>query len=117
MNFRLQPLGEARIFSCNFAKYHPINLVEGKCNAMIRDAWTATVTTRPGEEVIVIKVAKGSARNRGLAQRVINALRAKISLEELNLEVVVLDGEPNEQPSVFGSAVDAEEIVRSIVPD
>jgi hypothetical protein len=84
--------------------------------AMIRDAWTTTITMHNGEDVIVIKVAKGSARHSGLAQRAINALRARVSVEKLALEVVVMDGEPTEQPLLFGSAAEAEEFVRAMMP-
>jgi hypothetical protein len=88
----------------------------GGALAMIRDAWTITIGKSPGQEIIVVKVPKGSARNRGIAQRVINALRAKISIEKLTLEVVVMDGEPMEQPALFGRTSEAEEFVRSMMP-
>jgi hypothetical protein len=83
---------------------------------MIQDAWTTTIFGRTSEEFIVVKVAKGTARNRALAQRVINALRARIPVEKLKLDVVVIDGESTERPAVIGTAAGAEQAVRDKLP-
>jgi hypothetical protein len=82
---------------------------------MIRDAWTTTIALRPGEEVIVVKVKKNSASNRGLGQRVVNALRRKIPVDKLALDVVVMDGEPIEQPLLTGTNPEAEQFVRNLI--
>ena len=82
---------------------------------MIRDVWTTTVPRLVGEEIIVAKVAKGTAPNKWFAQRVINAVRAKVPLDQIALEVVVMDGEPQEGPTVIGSSPDAGNFIRSIV--
>jgi hypothetical protein len=84
---------------------------------MVRDTWTTIVPRRVGEEIFVAKVPKGTAPTKWYAQRVINAVRAKLPLEKIASEVVVLDGEPHEQPTVIGSARDAENYVRSLVPE
>jgi hypothetical protein len=83
---------------------------------MMRDVWTTVMPRALGEEIIVAKVAKGTAPNRWLAQRVIDAVRTKVPLDQIALEVVVMDGEPDEQPIVIGSSPDAENFVRSVVP-
>jgi hypothetical protein len=83
---------------------------------MIRDAWTTLVPRPSGEKIFVVKVTKGTAPNRWFAQRVINAVRAKVPLEQIALDVVVMDGEPHEGPTVIGSPPDAENFVRSVVP-
>lgn len=84
---------------------------------MIRDVWMTIVPRRVGEEVYVAKVAKGTAATRWRAQRVINALRAKVPLEMIAMDVVVIDGEPNEQPTMIGSSAAAETYVQSIASD
>jgi hypothetical protein len=43
-------------------------------------------------------------------------VRTTVPLEQLTLEVVVMDGEPHEQPTVPGSSPAAETFVRSIAP-
>jgi hypothetical protein len=83
---------------------------------MVREVWTTIVPKPLGEEVYIAKVAKGTAPNRWFAQRVINAVRAGLPVERLALEVVVLDGEPEENPTVIGSSTDAGNFVQSIVP-
>jgi hypothetical protein len=83
---------------------------------MIHDVWTTIVPKQVGEEIIVAKVRQGTASNRWQAQRVINAVRAMVPLERLTLEVVVMDGEPHEQPTVIGSSPAAETFIRSITP-
>jgi hypothetical protein len=83
---------------------------------MIRDVWTTIVPRPLGEEIFVAKVTKGTAPNKWFAQRVINAVRAKVPLDQIALEVVVMDGEPDEEPTVIGSTPDAGNFVRSVVP-
>lgn len=83
---------------------------------MIRDTWTTTAAKPTGEEIIVVKVASGNARNRWLAQGVINALRTVVPLERIALDVVVLDGEPTAEPVLYGSSAEAEQLVRGLLP-
>jgi hypothetical protein len=64
----------------------------------------------------VVKVTKGTATSRWQAQRVINAVRAKVPVEQIALEVVVIDGEPHQQPIVIGSAPHAETFVSNMMP-
>ena len=83
---------------------------------MMRDVWTTIVPRPSGKEIFVAKVTRGTAPNSWFAQRVINAVRAKVPLDQIALEVVVMDGEPNEEPTVIGSSPDAGNFVRSVVP-
>jgi hypothetical protein len=84
---------------------------------MIREVLTTIVPKRVGEEILVAKVHKGTAPNRWLAQRVINAVRAKVPLEQIACDVVVMDGEMNEQQTIIGTSPDAEIFVRRISPE
>jgi hypothetical protein len=83
---------------------------------MIRSVSMTTVRNSVAEEIFVLKVSKGIIPNGSHAQRLINALRAKVPIEKLVLEIVVLDGEPHQQPGVFGSSPEAAAFVRSIMP-
>src|SRR5262249_26667517 len=82
---------------------------------MIREAWTVRISAPRGENIIVVKVPKGSAGNRGRAQRVIIALQNKIPVEQLSHQVVVIDGEPIGQPLVIGTSDAAEQYVTGIL--
>lgn len=84
---------------------------------MIRSIWTTIVPKRVGEEIIVAKVSQGSALNRWQAQRIINAIRANISLERIAADIVVMDGDPDQHTRVIGSSPDAEAFVRSIASE
>ena len=83
---------------------------------MLHDVWTTTVPTPTGEEIIVVKVHKGAVANRWNAKRVTNAVRTNVPLEKITLEVVVMDGEPTEQPTVIGSSPTAESFIQRITP-
>jgi hypothetical protein len=83
---------------------------------MLRDAWSITVPTNTGGEIIVVKLHKGTVAGRWNAQRVINAVRKKLPLEKIALDVVVIDGDPIEQPNVIGSSPDAETFIRRMTP-
>jgi hypothetical protein len=83
---------------------------------MNRDALTTTVPRPGGSEIIVVKLPQGGAPSRWLAQRIISVVRSKVSLARMELDVVVLDGEPENQPAMFGSSSAAENFVRGIAP-
>jgi hypothetical protein len=68
-----------------------------------------------GEEVMVVDASDGSIQNRWHAQRVINALRAKLPLEQITHEVVVLADGPRGDLA-FGSSPNAETFVRRMMP-
>jgi hypothetical protein len=81
---------------------------------MVRDVWTTILPRLGNEEIYVAKVPKGTALNGWLARKVMNAMWAKIPLEKIGIDVVVIDGEPHEQPTVIGSSPDAGNFVRSM---
>ena len=83
---------------------------------MVRDVWTTIVARQGDQTIYVAKVPKGTARNMWLAQRVMNAMWAKVPLENIGMAIVVIDGEPHEQPTVMGSSPDAGNFVRSMIP-
>lgn len=75
--------------------------------------WTTLVTVRPGEEIIVAKLPKGSLTGRWHARKIINAVRATGPLHQIASEVVVMDGEPNSDTLLIGSTPEAEAFARS----
>ena len=82
---------------------------------MIRTVWICIVPRTAGEEVIVVDASGGGIQGRWHAQRVINALRAILPLEQITREVVVLtDGPRGDQ--AFGSSPDAEAFGRRMMP-
>jgi hypothetical protein len=84
---------------------------------MIRDTWTAHVPWPQGKSVFIVKVTKGTILDPWQVRRVINALRRKLPSEQIGTEVVVMDGEPLEQPNFMnGTSPEAEAYVRSILP-
>ena len=82
---------------------------------MVRSVWICVVPRPAGEEVIVVDVSDDSIQNRWHAQRVINALRAKLPLEQIAREIVVLTNEPRGHLA-FGSSPDAEDFIRRLMP-
>ena len=82
---------------------------------MARTVWICVVPRPAREEIFVVDVSDDSIQSRCHAQRVINALRAKLPLEQISREVVVLSDEPRGHLA-FGSSPDAEAFVRSLMP-
>lgn len=82
---------------------------------MIRDTWIIYVPVPQDDLIIVVKVRKGTVRGNWDAQRVINALRKSLPIEKIGVEVVVMDGEPIEEPGLFGTSPHSEAHVRSIL--
>ena len=83
---------------------------------MIRNAWTNTVIGQDNRALIILKVTKGMIRNRSTAHRAVNALRKKLPIERIGLDVVVMDGEPTETPALFGTSSEAEAYVQRTMP-
>ena len=81
---------------------------------MVRAAWSTIVRSPAGEEITVVKLSRGIVANRWNAQRVINAVRASGPLSRMALDVVVMDGEPADEPRVMGSCAGAEDFVRRV---
>ena len=82
---------------------------------MVRTVWICLVPRTAGEEVIVIDACNGGIQSRWHAQRAINALRAKLPLDQITREVIVLTDGPRGDLT-FGSSPKAEEFVRSLMP-
>jgi hypothetical protein len=84
---------------------------------MIRDVWTARVSWLQGKGVFNVKVTKSTVLDPWQVQDVINAFRRKLPREEIGLEIVVMDGEPLEQPNFMnGTSPEVEAYVRSMLP-
>lgn len=84
---------------------------------MMQEAWTTIVPRPPNAEIIVVKLPLGGASSRWLAERVINSVRSKVSLERMAWDVVVVNGEPENQPAVIGSSTDSEGFIRALLPE
>ena len=82
---------------------------------MIRTVRICIVPRAAGEEIIVVDASDDGIQSRWHAQRVINALRTKLPLEQITREVVVLtDG--SRGTLAFGSSPDAEAFVGRMTP-
>jgi hypothetical protein len=68
------------------------------------------------QEIHVVALPEGGAASRWHAQRVINALRARLPLQQMAADIVVLTGKQAE-PSTFGSSPEAEAFVRRLIPE
>lgn len=84
---------------------------------MKHEAWTTIVPRPTGREIIVVKLPKGGASSRWLAGQVINTIRSRVPLERLAWDVVIVNGEPKNQPMVIGSSAEAESFVRAMLPE
>lgn len=84
---------------------------------MTLEAWTTIVPRPTGTEIIVVKLPNGGASSRWIGRQVINAVRSRVPLERLAWDVVVVNGEPQKQPTVIGSSAEAEAFVRAMLPE
>jgi len=83
---------------------------------MALDATHATIKSHGKPDTVLVKIPKGLVRNAAQAQRFANAARAKLPIEKIDAEIVVMCGEPADAPAFYGSTADAEALVRSIGP-
>lgn len=83
---------------------------------MIHRVSVCVIARSPEEEIYVVALPQGSDASRWQAQRVINALRAKLPLRRMAADIVVLTGKPGEL-SCFGSSPDMEAFVRRLIPE
>ena len=58
---------------------------------MMRQVLVTDIPRPSGSDIVVVKLPAGCACSRWLAQRVANAIRARISLAEIDRDVVVLN--------------------------
>jgi hypothetical protein len=89
--------------------------VDAGKSIMVRTVWICVVPRAAGEEVIVVDVSDDSVPGRWHAQRVMNALRATLPLEQIAREIVVLSN-GSRGDRAFGSSPNAEAFVRSLIP-
>ena len=68
-----------------------------------------------GSDIIVVKLPDGGASSRWLAQRVVNAVRSKIALSEIDRDVVVLNGGAGDPPLVIGTSAAAEQYLSALL--
>lgn len=84
---------------------------------MFRDTWTVHVPRPKGRSIIIVKVTTRSVLEPWQVQQVIGAFRRTLPREKIGLDIVVMDGEPFEQPNFMnGTSPEAEGYVRSLLP-
>jgi hypothetical protein len=82
---------------------------------MVRTVWICVVPRPAHEAIFVVDVSDDSVQSRWHAQRVMNALRTTLPLEQIPREIVVLSDGPRGD-FAFGSSPNAEDFVRSLIP-
>lgn len=85
-------------------------------SAVLQEIWVQSVAGPRGEQIIVAKVPKGTALKGWIVRRIINALRMKLPLEQMSLEIVLMEDELVERPALTGSSADAVTFVQEILP-
>jgi hypothetical protein len=83
---------------------------------MIHRVSVCAIARSPDEEIYVVALPQGGNASRWHAQRVINAMRAKLPLQKVVADIVVLAGKQGE-PSPFGSSREAEAFVKKLIPE
>jgi hypothetical protein len=81
---------------------------------MAKQVWVTDVPRPSGGDILVVKLPDGGASSRWLAQRVVNAVRSKIPLSEMDRDVVVLNGGAD-QPLVIGTSAAAEQYLSALL--
>lgn len=81
---------------------------------MMRQVLVTDIPRPSGSDIVVVKLPAGCACSRWLAQRVANAIRARISLAEMDRDVVVVNAAP---PLVFGTSPTAERYLTALLPE
>jgi hypothetical protein len=83
---------------------------------MVKQVWVTDVPRPSGSDIIVVKLPDGGASSRGLARRVVNAVRSKTPLSELDGDVIVLDGGAGDPPLVIGTSAAADQSLSALLP-
>ncbi|MBN8960791.1 MAG: hypothetical protein J0H71_06635 [Rhizobiales bacterium] len=77
-----------------------------------------TFVPRPAHGVIiVVTLPDHPVQGRWHAQKIINALRAKLPLDSIEQDVVVVAGEPGGSLAALGSSPEAEAFIRAVAAD
>jgi hypothetical protein len=84
---------------------------------MTQQALVTDIPRPSGSDIIIVKLPQGGASSRWLAQRVVNAIRAKVPLGEMSRDVVVLNHHPSDPPLVFGTSAAAERYVAALLTE
>lgn len=82
---------------------------------MVKQVWVTDVPRPSGSDIIVVKLPDGGASSRWLAQRVVNAVRSKIPLSEMDRDIVVLNGGADDPPLVIGTSAAAEHYLSALL--
>lgn len=83
---------------------------------MIHQVRVCVIARSPDDEIYVVALPEGSDTSRWHAQRVINALRAKLPLQKMAADIAVLAG-GREEPVCLGSTPEAESFVSRLIPE
>jgi hypothetical protein len=84
----------------------------------MRQVWVTDIPRPSGSDIVVVKLPEGSLSSRWLAQRVINAIRSKIPLSEMDRDVIVLNiGAAGDPPHVIGTSSAAEQYLSAILSE
>jgi hypothetical protein len=84
---------------------------------MVKQVWVTDVPRPSGSDIIVVKLPDGGASSRWLAQRVVNAVRSKIPLSEMDRDVVVVNGSvAGDPPLVIGTSAAVEHYLSALLP-
>jgi hypothetical protein len=79
-----------------------------------KQVFTAFVLRPAGSEIIVVRVPNHPIRGRWHAQRVINAVKAKLPLSLIDRDVVIVAGDPNGEMVALGSSPAAEVFIKAV---
>ncbi len=83
----------------------------------MKQVWVTDVPRPSGSDIIVVKLLDGGVSSRWLAQRVVNAIRGKIPLSEMDRDVVILNsGVASDALRVIGTSPAAERYLSAVLP-
>jgi len=82
---------------------------------MIRKLMFGMVARPPEQPIIIVKAPKGTFRAPWDAAKAVTELRTTLQSDQLDLEVVVMDGDPDKNPKLFGGSAGTSTYVRSVL--
>jgi hypothetical protein len=83
---------------------------------MVKQVWVTDIPRPSGGDIIVVKLPDGGASSRWLAQRVINAVRSKIPLSEMDRDVVIVNaGVAGDPPVIIGTTAASEQYLSALL--
>ncbi|SRR6266852_229883 len=82
---------------------------------MIRNVATILVARPPDQPILVLKARKGTFHAPWDAARAVAALKPRLPSEQLRFDIVVIDGEPSENPKLFGESSNASAYIRAVL--